>query len=87
MASYQTRLYNYSPCDSYFIEQQEDGVFAAAAAGRERQRQVAKQGQKVLAVELSRITADEYERDHLHHMEHMEVRSTNKPALRFRIMS
>ncbi|KAF2231153.1 hypothetical protein EV356DRAFT_419302, partial [Viridothelium virens] len=63
----------YGACDSYFVESQEDGVYAAAAAERERQRQAAKQEQKILAAELSRVTADEYEDDHLQHMEHMET--------------
>ena len=80
MASYQPRLHNYGHCDSYFVESQEDGVYAAAAAERERRRQLAKQEQKVLAAELSRITAEEYEDDHLQHMEHMEVRDSNQPA-------
>ena len=62
-------------CDSYFVESHEDddGLFARAAAERERARNVAKQRQKALGEELSRATQDEYLEDVLDHMEHMEV--------------
>ncbi|KAI9703402.1 MAG: hypothetical protein M1820_005874 [Bogoriella megaspora] len=73
MASQQigSRHYGYDQ-ESYFVEKQEDGVFAAAAAERERQRLAAKQEQKIFAVRLSKITSEEYEKDHLEHMERME---------------
>ncbi|KAK4634110.1 G1/S-specific cyclin CCN1 [Fulvia fulva] len=62
-------------CNSYFVESHEDddGLFARAAAERERARNVAKQRQKVLGEELSRATAEEYQEDVLDHMEHMEA--------------
>lgn len=62
-------------CDSYFVENHndDDGLFARAAAERDRQRGIAKLRQKALADELSRSTADEYQEDVLDHMEHMEV--------------
>lgn len=62
-------------CDSYFVESHDDdeGVFARAAAERERARNVAKLRQKALGEELSRATADEYQEDVLDHMEHMET--------------
>ena len=65
----------YGYCDSYFVENHDDdeGVYARAAAERERQRGVAKLRQKGLAEELSRATSDEYQEDILDHMEHMEV--------------
>ena len=41
----------YGYCDSYFVENHDDddGMFARAAADRERQRQMAKVTQKALA--------------------------------------
>lgn len=71
----QPPLAGFGYCDSYFIESHDDddGVFARAAAERERQRGVAKLRQKALAEELSRGTAEEYQEDILDHMEHMEV--------------
>lgn len=67
----------YGYCDSYFVENHDDdeGVFARAAAERDRERHAAKLRQKMLAEELSQSTADEYQEDVLDHMEHMEVRS------------
>lgn len=66
----------YGYCDSYFVENHDDddGMFARAAAEREQQRQMAKVTQKALAEELSQATADEYQEDILSHMERMEVR-------------
>ena len=65
----------YGYCDSYFVDNHDDdeGVYARAAAERERQRGVNKLRQKALAEELSRATSDEYQEDILSHMEHMEV--------------
>ena len=65
----------YGFCDSYFVDNHDDddGVYARAAAERERQRGVAKLRQKALAEELSRATSDEYQEDILSHMEHMEM--------------
>lgn len=62
-------------CDSYFVESHDDtnGYFARAAADRERERQKKKTIQRHFAVELSRLTADEYEDDVLDHMETMEA--------------
>lgn len=65
----------YGYCDSYFVENHDDdgGIYARAAAERERSRGVAKLRQKGLAEELSRATAEEYQEDILDHMEHMEA--------------
>lgn len=65
----------YGYCDSYFVENHDDddGMFARAAADRERHRQMSKVTQKALGEELSQITAEEYQDDILLHMEHMEV--------------
>lgn len=66
----------YGHCDSYFVESHDDdeGIYARAAAERERQRGVAKLRQKALAEELSHGTSNEYRNDILRHMEVMEVR-------------
>lgn len=62
-------------CDSYFVENHDDddGIYARAAAERERARGVAKLRQKALAESLSASTADEYKEDILDHMERMEA--------------
>ena len=66
---------SYGYCESYFVDSHDDdeGLYARAAAERERQRGVAKLRHKALAEELSRATADEYQEDILDHMERMEV--------------
>lgn len=65
----------YGFCDSYFVDSHDDddGIYARAAAERERARNIAKLRQKAFAEELSQITADEYQEDILDHMEHMEA--------------
>lgn len=65
----------YGYCDSYFVESHDDdeGIYARAAAERERQRGVARLQQKALAEELTQVTANEYQEDILHHMEAMEL--------------
>ena len=65
----------YGNCDSYFVESQDDGVYAAKAEARERARAIARMQQRAIAEELSRLTADEYQEDVLAHMEYMEVSS------------
>lgn len=62
----------YGNCDSYFVESQDDGVYAAKAEARERARAIARMQQRAIAEELSRLTADEYQEDVLAHMEYME---------------
>lgn len=71
---------SYGYCNSYFVENHDDdeGIFARAAAERERQHGVAKLRQRALAEELSRHTAAEYQEDVLDHMEYMEVRLRHK---------
>jgi len=67
----------YGHCESYFVENHndDDGMFARAAAERERSRGVNKLRQKAIADALSRTTAEEYQEDVLSHMERMEVGS------------
>jgi precorrin-6B methylase 2 len=61
---------SYGHCDTFFVEGYEDtdGIFARAAAERERARAIAKVQQRHMAANLSRQTSD--------HMEVMEVRSS-----------
>lgn len=63
----------YGYCESFFVESDDQGIYARAAAERENARQIGKMRQKALAEELSRATAEEYQEDVLDHMEHMEV--------------
>ena len=65
----------YGYCESYFVESHDDddGIYARAAAERECQRDIARQRQKVLADKISRITAEDYQTDVLSHMERMEL--------------
>jgi hypothetical protein len=63
----------YGYCDTFFVEGNDEGIYARAAAERESARQIGKMRQKALAEELSRATAEEYQEDVLDHMEHMEV--------------
>jgi hypothetical protein len=67
----------YGHCDSYFVESQDDGIYAARAEARERARAVARMQQRVMAEDLSKLTANEYQEDILAHMEYMEVSSLN----------
>ena len=61
------------PCDSFFVESQDDedeGVFEA----RRQARQLHAETQYNIAEEMSRMVSEEYQEDILDHMEHMEVR-------------
>lgn len=73
MAYQQAPFAGYGYCSTYFVENDNDGIYAQAAAERERQRAIAKVTQKGLAEELSRMTSEEYQEDILDHMERMEV--------------
>ncbi|PNS21905.1 G1/S-specific cyclin CCN1 [Sphaceloma murrayae] len=72
--AFQHPMPSYGFCDSYFVENHDDddGVYARAAADRERTRAINRARSRQFAEELSRLTADEYEEDVLDHMEHME---------------
>jgi len=74
-------LSRYGQCNSYFVETQDDGLYAARAEERERARAIARMQQRALAEELSRMTADEYQEDIMDHMEYMEVRAQKAPKL------
>ena len=58
------------PCDSFFVESQDEedeGIFEA-------RRQARQETQYNIAEEMSRMVSEEYQEDILDHMEHMEVR-------------
>ncbi|KAF2755119.1 hypothetical protein EJ05DRAFT_123004 [Pseudovirgaria hyperparasitica] len=62
----------YGQCDSFFYEE-EDSFHAIQAQKREQARQVARQHQRIMGMQLSQTTADEYQDDILAHMEKMEA--------------
>ncbi|KEQ86917.1 hypothetical protein M438DRAFT_268849 [Aureobasidium pullulans EXF-150] len=74
MASTKTQA-NYGYCESFFVESYDDtdGIFARAAAERERSRAMSKVQQRHMAADLSRLTSEEYLNDVLDHMEVMEA--------------
>jgi hypothetical protein len=63
----------YPQCDSYWVESQDDGLYAMRAEARERHRAIARMQQRAIGEQLSRLTADEYEEDVMEHMMNMEV--------------
>ncbi|KAK7518952.1 G1/S-specific cyclin CLN2 [Phyllosticta citriasiana] len=63
----------YGNCDSYFVEMEDEGLYALRQEQRERARAMARMQQRALAEELSKMTADEYQEDILDHMERMEA--------------
>jgi hypothetical protein len=65
----------YGQCESFFVDSHDndDGIYAVRAQEREHNRQIARDTQKMIQAELSRMTRDEYQDDILDHMEHMEV--------------
>jgi hypothetical protein len=70
---YQHTQSRYGHCDSYFVDSHDDGVYAARAEVRERQRAISRMRQRAIAEDLTRLTADEYQDDIMDHMEFMEV--------------
>ena len=64
----------YGHCDSYFVVSDEEEFNVVAERKREQTRSIARAHQRQLGLELSKITADEYQEDILDHMEFMEVR-------------
>lgn len=75
--AYQQTQPRYGHCDTYFVDSNDDGVYAARAEARERQRAISRMRQRAIAEELTRITADEYQEDIMDHMEYMEVGTLN----------
>ena len=69
--------YYYGHCESFFVESQDDGVFASHGRVRERAELVARERQYALADELTRLARVQYEEDIMEHLEDMEVRHLN----------
>jgi hypothetical protein len=65
------------PCDSYFVESHDTGVYAARADAREYAKIIARQRQELMANELSRQACDDYMEDIMGHMRQMEVNSVD----------
>ena len=66
--------YYYGRCESFFVESQDDGVFASHSRVREHAELVARERQFALADELTRLARAQYEEDIMEHLEDMEVR-------------
>lgn len=68
----------YQVCDTYFVEDTDNGIFAARAAAKGPARDlkllIARQRQELMANELSRQASDEYLEDILKHIMQMEVK-------------
>ncbi|KAF1810360.1 hypothetical protein P152DRAFT_379143, partial [Eremomyces bilateralis CBS 781.70] len=62
----------YVPCDSFFVESDEDALYAAREQQRRRTRAIAEMQQRTMGQELSKLTAEEYQDDVLAHMVQME---------------
>lgn len=60
-------------CDSYFVEQDDLGCFAARAQTKERAKLLAEERQRAIGEELSYLAKEDLQDDILSHMEHMEV--------------
>ena len=70
---HQTGRSLYGHCNSYFVESDDNGVFAQREEARRQARATAREVQRQLAEELSNVTCDEYQDEILDHMEQMEV--------------
>lgn len=64
----------YQPCNTYFVEDPDNGVFAARADARDIKKLIARQRQELMANELSRQASNDYMEDILKHMKQMEVK-------------
>lgn len=69
--------------DSAITEVFDCGTSISRFDHREYARDVARQRQQMIAVELSRLDADEYQQDILDHMIHMDVRYLSHPRSYF----
>jgi len=72
--SYLQPLNTYQPCDSYFVEPDHYDAAAARAEEKERAKLIARERQIAIGEELSYLAREEYQEDHLAHMEQMEVK-------------
>jgi len=60
------------PCDSYFVEVEDTGIFTARSHARDYAKIVARQRQELMANELSRQACEDYMEDIMKHMRRME---------------
>ena len=65
--------YYHQQCDTYFVESSDPSQYELEENTRALERHFKKQRQLALAEELSELAQDEYQDDHLRHMEVMEV--------------
>ncbi|KAI9841612.1 MAG: hypothetical protein M1837_000519 [Sclerophora amabilis] len=72
MASQQSSVFRYRPCESYFVDSHQEGDTGARAGILERIRLTAEERQYAMAEELSRLASDELLDDVLEHMDTME---------------
>jgi hypothetical protein len=77
----QPTQFRYPQCDSYWVESEDEGLYAMRAEARERHRAIARMQQRAIGEELSRLTADEYQEDVIEHMMHMEVSIRASPPI------
>lgn len=70
--SYNPSRSSYGQCDSYFVESDDQGLYARHAAAREQARATARAYQQEIAEQLSYITSDEYQDDIVDYMEYTE---------------
>ncbi|KAJ8612471.1 hypothetical protein MRB53_037400 [Persea americana] len=80
---YQYQRPAYGHCDTFFVEQEEQGIFARRAAAREEKRAVNRDRQRSIANHLSNLACEEYRDDVLQHMEQMEVSEVLPAILRY----
>jgi hypothetical protein len=64
----------FQPCDTYFVEDLDNGIFATQHDARDFKKLIARQRQELMANELSRLAADNYLDDIMNHMRQMEVK-------------
>ena len=64
----------YPTCDTFFVEDSDNGVFTARADARDYSKLIARQRQELMANELSRQASDDYMEDIMKHMRQMEVK-------------
>ena len=63
----------YHQCDSYFVESYDHRGMIAKEKALALENHIKKQRQLHIAQDLSEIARDDYQDDHLEHMERMEV--------------
>jgi hypothetical protein len=70
----------YPTCDTFFVEDSDNGVFTTRADARDYSKLIARQRQELMANELSRQASDDYMEDIMKHMRQMEVKCLDFPT-------